>query len=84
LQEGEEMTEQWPIKEGMIVAIEETLEGKPESGVFKVNPRTRRLQLPRKLQSFQVGKHSDGTVFLDRSDKEPEMYLKMNGGWRIR
>jgi hypothetical protein len=46
------MTEQWPIKEGMIVAIEETLEGDPNSGVFKVNPRTRRLQLPRKLQSF--------------------------------
>lgn len=81
---GGTMNKEWPLKEGMIVAIEETLEGQPDSGVFQVNPKTRKLREPRKLQAFEVGKPTDGAISLEPSEKEPELYLKMNGGWRLR
>lgn len=73
----------WPLRKGMIVAIEETIEGNPDSGVFQVNPKTRKVALPKKLQSFEVGVRDDETIHLEPSDKEPELYLKMNGGWRL-
>ena len=61
---------------GKIIGIAETVAGRPESGVYKVDPRTRKLMDPRQLQAFEV--LDDGGL---RPTNQPiEEIVRLTGG----
>ncbi len=73
------------IAVGTVVGIEETLENRPDSGVYRVNPITRDFFKPKDLQPFELtGYDEQGNMQLAITDKPIELRLKMNGGSTFR
>lgn len=62
---------------GKVIAIEATSEA-PDSGIYALDPQTRQLANPKRLQAFIVS----ATGLLERTDREPEVTVRlMQGVW---